>query len=147
MDILLIMWIALAVVFAIIEAATAQIVTIWFAIGSVGSIIANVLGANSTGQLIVFVALSVLTLIIARPYLKKFTKTQVQPTNVDMCIGQQAVITEDIDNILGTGRVVIRDITWTARSANGEKIPKDSLVIIESIEGVKLIVRKINQND
>lgn len=147
MDILLIMWIALAVVFAIIEAATAQIVTIWFAIGSVGSVIANVLGANSTGQLIVFVALSVLTLIIARPYLKKFTKTQVQPTNVDMCIGQQAVITEDIDNILGTGRVVIRDITWTARSANGEKIPKGSLVIIESIEGVKLIVRKINQND
>lgn len=147
MDILLIMWIALAVVFAIIEAATAQIVTIWFAVGSVGSIIANVLGANSTGQLIVFVALSVLTLIIARPYLKKFTKTQVQPTNVDMCIGQQAVITEDIDNILGTGRVVIRDITWTARSANGEKIPKGSLVIIESIEGVKLIVRKINQND
>lgn len=147
MDILLIMWIALAVVFAIIEAATAQIVTIWFAIGSVGSVIANVLGANSTGQLIVFVALSVLTLIIARPYLKKFTKTQVQPTNVDMCIGQQAVITEDIDNILGTGHVVIRDITWTARSANGEKIPKGSLVIIESIEGVKLIVRKINQND
>ncbi|MCM1363833.1 MAG: NfeD family protein [Faecalibacterium sp.] len=144
MDPLLIMWIALSIIFAVIEAATAQIVTIWFAVGSIGAIITNVLGVNSTGQLIVFVALSVLTLVIARPYLKKFTKTQVQPTNADMCIGQQAIVTEDIDNTLGTGLAIIKGVTWTARSIDGSKITKDSLVIIESIEGVKLMVRKID---
>ncbi len=143
MDHLLIMWIALSIVFAVIEALTAQIVTIWFAVGSVGAIIANALGVNSIGQLIVFVVLSILALIVARPYLKKFTKTKVQPTNADMCIGQRAVVTEEINNTLGTGQAVIRGVTWTARSSDESVIPIDSLVIIEAIEGVKLIVKKI----
>ena len=74
-DKLLWVWIALAVVFGVVEAATAQIVTIWFAIGAIGALIANAAGAGVTVQLSVFVAVSILTLIIARPYLKKFTKT------------------------------------------------------------------------
>ena len=57
MDNMLIMWIVLAIVFAVIEAATAQIVTLWFAVGSAGAIIANVLGASSTVQLVVFVVI------------------------------------------------------------------------------------------
>lgn len=142
MDHLLIIWIALSVVFVVVEAITAQIVTIWFAVGSIGAVVANIIGANEIGQLIVFVALSVLTLIIARPYLKKFTKTKVQPTNADMCIGQQAVVTEEINNTLGTGQAVIKGVTWTARSADGSIIPADSFVTVESIEGVKLIVKK-----
>lgn len=144
MDSLLIMWIALAIVFVFVEAVTAQIVTIWFAIGSIGAIIANVIGANPTGQLIVFVAVSLLTLVIARPYLKKFTKTQVQPTNADMCIGENALVTEEINNTLGTGQAKIKGNLWTAKSSDGSIIPKDSLVTIESIEGVKLVVHKDN---
>lgn len=140
MDRLLIMWIALAVVFSIIEALTAQIITIWFAAGSIGSIIANVLGASPTVQLIVFVLISLLTLIIARPYLKKFTKTKVQPTNLDMCIGKDALVTEEINNTLGTGQAKIRGSVWTARSQNEAVIPEGSLVTVEAIEGVKLIV-------
>ena len=100
MDNLLIMWIALAIVFAVIEALTLQVVTIWFAVGSLGAIIANVVNASPLVQLIVFVALSILTLVIARPYLKKFTKTKVQPTNADACIGKQAIVTEEINNTL-----------------------------------------------
>ncbi len=142
MNNMLIMWIALAVVFAIIEAATAQIVTLWFAVGSVGAIIANVLGASSTIQLIVFVVLSLLTLAIARPYFKKFIKTKIQPTNSDMCIGQEAVVTEEVNNLLGKGQAKIRGVVWTARSADNSIIPKDSIVIVKAIEGVKLIVEK-----
>lgn len=142
MDSLLIMWIALAVVFTVIEVATAQIVTIWFAIGSIGAIISNVIGANPVGQLIVFVAVSLLTLIVARPYLRKFTKTKVQPTNADMCIGQKAIVTEKIDNTLGSGQVKIKGNIWTARSSDGENIEADAVVIVQAIEGVKLIVKK-----
>lgn len=141
MDNLLIMWIVLAIVFAIIEAVTFQIVTLWFAVGAVGALIANVLGASSLIQLIVFVAVSVLTLVIARPYLKKFTKTKAQPTNADVCIGKQAVVTEEINNTLGTGQAKIRGVVWTARSEDENAvILKDTLVTVKRIEGVKLIV-------
>ena len=141
MDNLLIMWIALTIVFAVIEALTLQVVTIWFAVGSLGAIIANVVHASPLIQLIVFVALSILTLVIARPYLKKFTKTKTQPTNADVCIGKRAVVTEEINNTLATGQVKIRGIVWTARSADdGIVIPEGTVVTVKAIEGVKLIV-------
>lgn len=134
------MWIALAVIFGVVEAATAQIVTIWFAVGSVGALIANVVGANTTIQLVVFVAVSILTLIIARPYLKKFTKTEMQRTNADRCIGETAIVTEEINNTQGTGQVKVGGNIWTARSRNSAVIPAGEKVTVEKIEGVKLIV-------
>ena len=140
MDRQLILWIAAAVVFGLIEAATAQILTLWFCIGSIGAIIAYTLGASLTVQIIVFVAVSLLTLVIARPYLRRFTKTKVQPTNLDMCIGQQALVTERISNLDGTGQAKIRGTIWTARSSDGSVIEPGALVKVLSIEGVKLIV-------
>lgn len=134
------MWIALAVIFGVVEAATAQIVTIWFAVGSVGALIANVVGAGTTVQLVVFVAVSILTLIIARPYLKKFTRTEMQRTNADRCIGETAIVTEEINNTQGTGQVKVGGNIWTARSLDSAIIPADEKVIVEKIEGVKLIV-------
>ena len=140
MDRLLILWIAAAVVFAVIEAATAQILKLWFCIGSIGAIIAYALGASLTVQIVVFVAVSLLTLVIARPYLRRFTRTKVQPTNLDMCIGQQALVTERISNLDGTGQAKIRGTVWTARSSDGAVIEPGALVKVLSIEGVKLIV-------
>lgn len=139
-DKLLWVWIALAVVFGVVEAATAQIVTIWFAIGAIGALIANAAGAGVTVQLSVFVAVSILTLIIARPYLKKFTKTEMQRTNADMYIGETAVVLEEIDNTRGTGQVKVKGSVWTARSRNNSVIPAGENVCVEKIEGVKLIV-------
>lgn len=139
-DKLLWVWIALAVTFGVIEAATAQIVTIWFAIGAVGALIANAAGAGVTVQLTVFVAVSILTLIIARPYLKKFTKTEMQRTNADMVIGETAVVLEEINNTQGTGQVKVKGNTWTARSNGSTVIPVGENVYVEKIEGVKLIV-------
>ena len=139
-DKLLWVWIALAVVFGVVEAATAQIVTIWFAIGAIGAFIANAAGAGVTVQLSVFVAVSILTLIIARPYLKKFTKTEMQRTNADMYIGETAVVLEEIDNTRGTGQIKVKGSVWTARSRNNSVIPAGENVCVEKIEGVKLIV-------
>lgn len=142
MDNLLIMWIVLTVVFAVIEALTLQIVTVWFAVGSIGAIIANVVHASPLVQLIVFVALSILTLVIARPYLKKLSKTNAQPTNADACIGKQAVVTEEINNTLGKGQAKIRGVIWTARSSEENTIIKaGEMVTVTAIEGVKLIVK------
>lgn len=140
----LILWIVLAIIFSIIEAATAQIVTIWFAIGSLGAIVANLLNINELGQFIIFVILSVVSLIVARPFLKKFTKTQIQPTNADMCIGKQAIVTEEINNTLGKGQAVIRGAVWSARSANETIIPVNTTVTVEAIKGVMLIVKVTN---
>ncbi len=140
---MLIFWIVLLIVLIVVEAVTAQMVTIWFAAGAVAAIAAELLGAQVWLQWTVFIIVSVIALIATRPLVRKMTATKVQPTNADRCIGQTAVVTEEIDNIAAKGAVKVNGTVWTARSADGSVIGKDEKVTVEKIEGVKLIV-KIN---
>lgn len=71
-------------------------------------------------------------------------EAKTQPTNADRCIGETAMVTEDIDNIAGKGRVEVNGISWTARSSDGANFRKGELVTVERIEGVKLIVKAQN---
>lgn len=111
-----------------------------------GAVIANILGASPFVQTAVFVLLSVLTLVISRPYVKKFTKTQIQPTNADMLIGDTAVVTQSINNLGGEGTVTVRGLVWMARSSDGSPIPEGETVTVTKIEGAKLIVEKKKEN-
>lgn len=141
---MLIFWIGALVLLVVVEALTTQLVTIWFAVGAAGAIIANLLDAQYWVQWSVFIVLSVLSLIVTRPLVKKFTKRKIQPTNADRNIGAKAIVLEDIDNTAGTGAVNVRGVVWTARSINGERIEKDANVVVKAIEGVKLLVQVDN---
>ncbi len=134
-------WIVLIVALVVIEAVTVQLVTIWFAVGAVGGLIASAFNLDIWLQVLIFVAVSAITLLVTRPLVKRFTKTDKQPTNADRFIGQTAVVTEPIDNIHGKGAVVIGGLEWTARTADGSEVEKDALVTVEKIEGAKLIVK------
>ncbi len=136
-------WISALVILIIVEAATTQLVTIWFAFGAFGALLANLFDAQDWLQWVIFIALSFISLLATRPLVKKFTKKKIQPTNADRNIGEQAIVLEDIDNTAGKGSVNVKGTTWTARSLNGEHIEKDSRVIIRKIEGVKLLVEKV----
>lgn len=139
---MLIFWVVLLILLIIVEAVTAQMVTIWFAAGAAGAIVAELLGAQVWLQWVVFIAVSAIALVVTRPLVKKLTKTKVQPTNADRCIGQTAVVTEEIDNIAAKGQVNVNGAVWTARSSDGSVIGKDEKVTVEKIDGVKLIVKK-----
>lgn len=81
-------------------------------------------------------------LLITRPIVKKKLTVKVEPTNADRCIGLIATVIEDINNIDGTGLVKVDGKIWTARSSDSSIIEKGTKVIIEKIDGVKLIVKK-----
>ncbi len=141
---MMIFWIVLLVVLIIVEAVTAQLVTIWFAAGAAAALIAELCGLQQWLQWVIFIAVSAIALIATRPLVRKVTKKTVQPTNADRCIGQTAVVTEDIDNVEGKGQVHVNGVTWTARSSDGTVFRKDERVTVEKIEGVKLIVKAHN---
>lgn len=138
---MLIFWVVMLVVLLVVEAVTAQMVTIWFAAGALAALVAEILGAQVWLQWIVFVAVSAVTLVATRPLVRKLTRTKVQPTNADRCIGQTAIVVEDIDNIEGKGLVNVNGVVWTARSSDGTTFKKDERVTVERIDGVKLIVK------
>lgn len=136
-------WVVLLVLFVIAEGLSAALTTIWFAIGSVAAGIATYMGAGFGLQLLIFLVVSVVTLLITRPIAMKYMGNKIEKTNVDALIGTRVVVTEDIDNLHETGKIRINDVEWTARSLSDEIITKDSVVEIMEIKGVKAIVNKI----
>ncbi|MCQ2470554.1 MAG: NfeD family protein [Clostridia bacterium] len=141
-DAMLYFWIAAVIVLLIIEVATMQLVTIWFAVGAAAGLIAYLCNLPLVWQIVLFVAVSALALAVTRPFVKRFAHKEIDPTNADRCIGKTAIVVEDINNNLGKGAVKINGAVWTARSADGEPIETEKEVIIEKIDGVKLIVKK-----
>lgn len=137
-----IVWLALLIIFAVAEAATVGLTSVWFAVGSLGALVCALAGGNIWLQLGIFIVLSLVCLVALRPLAKKYLNTRVEPTNADRVIGQEARVTQDIDNIQGTGAVTIGGVTWTARSEHDTPIPAGAMVRVLRIEGVKVIVEE-----
>lgn len=138
-------WVAAIVVFGIVEAATAGLVSIWFVAGALAAMLAAVGGLGVTAQIVVFIAVSALALAVTRPLVKKFTAGKAVPTNADRVLCQTGKVTETIDNENSTGAVYVDGKTWTARSSDGAVIPAGTQVKIEHMEGVKLFVKKYEE--
>lgn len=140
-----IMWIVIAVIAAIIEGCTTQLVSIWFAIGAVVTAIVSVFTDNIIVQLAVFVAVSVICVVVTRPLAKKLKSSAGDtPTNCDRYIGKTADVIVDIDNTNAVGQVKVEGSVWSASSSTGEPLPVGTRVIVNSIEGVKMIVTPVN---
>ena len=139
------LWLALILAFVVVESVTYQLLCIWFALGSIGGLITSLITDNQTAQIVVFLIISVISLIALRPIAKKTFKSQDLKTNVDGLKGKKVIITEDVCNIKSQGEGKVDGMVWTVRSADGKDIPKDSIAVVEKVEGVKLIVKGGNE--
>ena len=134
-------WLAVFVLLIVIELATMGLTTIWFAGGAVAGFIASMLGANVVIQAVVFFVVSIVLLIFTRPFAVRYINSNKTKTNIDGLIGQEALVLEEINNIRETGCARLEGKEWTARSVDDTVIPADTVVIVELIDGVKLIVK------
>ena len=135
-----IFWLIAMIVLLGIEVATLGLTTIWFAGGCLAAFAAALLGAGTAAQILVFF---LVLLFVTRPIAVKYFNRERTRTNVDSLIGRTAVVTQDIDNLKGTGAAVVNGQTWTARAReDGQKLAEGTVVKICSISGVKLIVEE-----
>ena len=132
-------WFIAYVILLIIELVTVNLVTIWFAIGAVAAIITTIFTDSILIQSIVFVVVSVISLLITKPLIKKFKKFEVEPTNSDRVIGKIGEVTQKIGKNK-YGEVKVYGNTWTASSK--QVINVGERVKVLSIDGVKLVVEK-----
>jgi membrane protein implicated in regulation of membrane protease activity len=132
-------WFIAFLVFIFIELITVNLVTIWFAIGAIAAVVTTFFTDSIVIQSIVFVVVSVLSLLITKPLVKKFKKFDITPTNSDRVIGKIGEVTKKISSNK-YGEVKVFESIWTAKS--DEEIEVGKKVKVLSIEGVKLIVKK-----
>lgn len=139
------LWLAALVFFIIFEAATVQMVSVWFMIGSIAALLVSLLDCGIFLEIAVFVIVSAVSLLLLRPIAKRKLEPTAVPTNADMAIGGIGIVTETIDNDGAKGRVSINNLNWSARSNSGEFIQKGEKVRVNAIDGVKLIVSLIKE--
>ena len=136
-------WIIVVIIFSVIEAVTIRLISVWFAAGALLAIIPAALGATVEIQIIVFLAASIVLFATTRPFIKNFLQIKQVNTNAGSIIGMSGLVTEDINNIKGEGRVLVNNMSWWAQSDGDIVIKKNSLVIIKEISGAKVIVEQI----
>ena len=133
-------WLAIAVLLAVLEISTTTLVCIWFVIGSLFAFGISFITDSVLVQSAVFIAVSAVCLAVTRPLVAKHLNKKAVPTNADMLIGKTATVTQAISP-LEKGRVVVDGQSWMA--ASDVLLEEGQQVVIEKINGVTLTVSPI----
>lgn len=134
-------WLLIIVLLTMIEAATANLVVIWFLVSALFSLILSIFIDNFYLEFAVFVLLGTFLLITTKSWLEKKLKITHAKTNLDRVVGMRGIVTEEITPT--TGEVKVDGKRWTAFSK--QKIKKDEFVTILNIDGVKLEVERMEK--
>lgn len=135
-----VLWLAAALILAIIEVLSVDLLFIMLAIGALGAGTAGMLGASLSIQVAVFAALSSALLFIVRPWAKRLLHAS-QPhvtTNAQGLIGQEAVVLEELTGT--TGRIRLAGEVWSARTEEPATVPVDARVRVTRIDGATAVV-------
>ena len=140
-------WLVIAGVCLVIEIMTAGFLVFWLAIGALISMIVSLFTDSILIQTAVFVISSAILIFATKPFVKKFAKTKNVKTNAFSIIGQNGIVTKEIDSINAKGQVKIDGETWSAVGKDDMDIPKGTEVEVLEIKGVKAVVTPVKKID
>ena len=137
-------WLILSGLLFFVEICTVSFFAFWPAIGALAASITCIFTDNVAIQAAVFVVTSLIMILFMKPLAKKLFKTKDVPMNNKVVIGKNGIVTQTIDNINSKGQVKVAGELWSAISKEDDEIiEKGATVLIEDINGVKLIVKKV----
>ncbi len=132
-------WLIIVFLLIIAEVSTINLVSIWFIASGIVSLIVSIFIDNFYIQFAIFVILGIILLLTTRSFLERLLKNKRETTNLDRVIGMEAIVTEPIKKH-NVGEVKVDGKRWSAISDAELEIGDE--VIVEEINGVKLMVRK-----
>lgn len=140
-------WLGIAIIFAIIEAITLGLTTIWFAGGALVALFAAIFNSPLGVQIGLFILVSGVLIGMTRKVLVNKMKLGNEKTNVDALAGKTAIVVATVRS-LEPGRVTIGGQEWAALSSEAQEIfHKGQKVRVTGIKGVTAIVTGIDEGD
>ena len=135
-------WVALVIIFAVIEAITLGLYTVWFALAALVMVFLSSLKIAPPFQFLIFLAISALLLFFTRPLAIKKLRIGREKTNVDSLAGKHALVTKTITEF-EKGEVKLNGQFWSAHAEDNSVVPKGTKCVVVKIEGVQAIVRPL----
>ena len=137
-----IMWLAVGVLFLIVELLTTALVSIWFVPSAIITCLLSFVVDSLLIQIAIFVVLSAVFMVVCRKIYNKHIKKPVDDVDQnEKLLGKSATVTEDTNGI--TGRILVGDVYWRAVSENGDTIQKGETVKIKGVNGTTLVINKL----
>ncbi len=134
-------WTLVAIVCGAIEILSAGFWFLWLAIAAIIVAFLVQFGLLPTleTQLLVFAIFTLVFIVLTRPLVMKFIKSNDTVSNVKALIGQHGMTLTSVSP-LHYGQVKVNGEIWTAVSE--EDIDDDTRIEVTGIDGVKLRVKK-----
>ena len=140
-----ILWLALSVFLLIVELLAPELVSIWFSVAALFVAILTAIFSQMywVWQVLIFAILSAILVASTRGIVKKILKRREnQETNLELILNHTAIVAEEINNDNALGAVKINGLIWNARSEDGAIVKVGELVVVQQIQGNKLIVKR-----
>lgn len=139
-------WLLISGAFIVLEIITVGFLVFWFAVGALITMIFSFFVTNILAQCVIFIISSTLLLFLTKPFVEKVTRKDVTvKTNAFSIEGKIGKVISQIEPIEGKGQIKVNGEVWSAKSYNDTFIEKGTEVIIEKIDGVKVIVKPLNE--
>ncbi len=137
------LWVIAGLILLIIEMVVPAFYFASFAVAALLTAIAAAAGSETTAQLGVFSATSVLCLAAVRPLFVRYIHRRSAPAPViaHALIGQSASVVDPIGAGDEPGRVKVGGEEWRAVSASGHPLPPGTRVEITAVASATLTVR------
>lgn len=139
---LFILWIAIAIGFAVAEMISITFYMMPFSLGGAVAFVALILGAPPVLQFVLFITVSIVALVLLRPFAKRVTRKSPEQTSaIDRFADAVGVITQPVEAPGGYGRVTVLGEDWLCAALD----PDDSCAVgtkvtVDHVDGTKLIV-------
>ncbi len=141
---MIVIWVIVVVLGFVIEEFTSSLVSIWFSVAALISLVFAIANFSVYIQLAVFAVLVVILILASRPLAKKLMMNTEVKTNADKLCGMIGIVTKTIKPD-EKGNVKVDYQEWTAISFKNKLIEENTKVVIKGISGNKLIVDEIEE--
>jgi membrane protein implicated in regulation of membrane protease activity len=136
-------WVVAAAFFLVVEIFTVSFFISAFGVGAIAAaVVAAILPGSYEAQMVVFIAVSGITVVLTRPFAERITGKQQEEFGVDRLRGQTGVVVETIDPTTGSGRVRVAREEWRADAVDRQPIDVGAVVDVVDIEGTHLVVKR-----
>ena len=138
------MWLVVLLLALTLEAATDQLVSIWFVPASIIAIVLDFFAVPIIWQVLAFLLVAAIGILLARRLVLNMKRGENTKTDLDTIVGEKCIVTERIDTFAGCGQAKVKGQVWSALGLDSEDVFEQGEILqIVGIEGVKLICKRI----
>lgn len=139
-------WLAVMALLVVIEAMTVALVSIWGAISALLMIFISRTGMAPVSQVLLFLLMSIVLMVLTRPFAVRKLGIGKNKTNVDAMVGEEVLVTKEVRPFQKGEAKSKNGVIWSVTGLEGKPLARGAVAIVHSVQGNTLVVKEKGVN-